>query len=185
VNKFIHSVSVLIGSAAAVLISTSSAHALTWNLNATLPSGATVTGSFDYSNDAYSNVNVTLQGTFGTVNYNTSSVDSTSDNDQLYLTAGGVLTSGNRYLEIFNIPDFWDNSIVVDIQYTTGLYEGVTESVEASSGPTSSVPFDIPGGATIPAVGGLLALGAMRKVRKKIALNTRASKPLSQAINVR
>jgi hypothetical protein len=31
---------------------------------------------------------------------------------------------------------------------------------------TSAVPFDIPGGATIPALGSVLALGVMRKGRK-------------------
>ncbi|MBD2627655.1 hypothetical protein [Trichormus variabilis] len=39
--------------------------------------------------------------------------------------------------------------------------------------PSAAVPFDIPGGATIPVAGSLLALGAMRKVKKTIALKTR------------
>ena len=45
------------------------------------------------------------------------------------------------------------------------------------------VPFDIPGGATIPAVGGLLALGLMRKARKSLASNTRVSKPMSEIVS--
>jgi len=36
---------------------------------------------------------------------------------------------------------------------------------------TQSVPFNIPGGATIPAFGSVLALGVMRKVRKLISNN--------------
>jgi|GEM_PF-1382777 len=46
-----------------------------------------------------------------------------------------------------------------------------------------AVPFDIPGGATIPAVGGLLALGLMRKARKSLASNTRVSKPMSEIVS--
>jgi hypothetical protein len=46
-----------------------------------------------------------------------------------------------------------------------------------SSSP-ATVPFDIPGGATIPAVGSLLALGAMRKARKSIASKTRIANPV-------
>ncbi|WP_373528405.1 DVUA0089 family protein [Nostoc sp.] len=48
---------------------------------------------------------------------------------------------------------------------------------------SAAVPFDIPGGATIPAVGGLLALGLMRKARKSLASNTRFSKPISEMVS--
>jgi hypothetical protein len=37
---------------------------------------------------------------------------------------------------------------------------------------TSDVPFDIPYGSTIPVIGSIVALGAMRKVKKTIALKT-------------
>ncbi|MEA5576932.1 hypothetical protein [Anabaena sp. UHCC 0451] len=40
------------------------------------------------------------------------------------------------------------------------------------------VPFDIPGGATIPTVGSLIALGAMRKVKKSLALKTRIAETI-------
>ncbi|WP_143046363.1 hypothetical protein [Trichormus sp. NMC-1] len=45
------------------------------------------------------------------------------------------------------------------------------------------VPFDIPGGATIPVAGSLLALGAMRKVKKSIALKTRIANPVTTTVS--
>ncbi|MEH2382764.1 MAG: hypothetical protein V7K27_28415 [Nostoc sp.] len=48
---------------------------------------------------------------------------------------------------------------------------------------SAAVPFDIPGGATIPAVGGLLALGLMRKARKSLASNTRFSEPIREMVS--
>jgi hypothetical protein len=47
----------------------------------------------------------------------------------------------------------------------------------------AAVPFDIPGGATIPSVGALLALGAMRKARKSIASKTRLANPVCASVS--
>jgi hypothetical protein len=44
-------------------------------------------------------------------------------------------------------------------------------SANLTSVTAAAVPFDIPGGATIPALSSLLALGGMRKARKKVSNN--------------
>lgn len=59
----------------------------------------------------------------------------------------------------------------------TWRFDTVTANGDTFS--ATPVPFDIPGGTTIPTVGSLLALGAMRKARKTIA-----SKIASPAISV-
>ncbi|MBD2500404.1 hypothetical protein [Anabaena azotica] len=48
---------------------------------------------------------------------------------------------------------------------------------------STAVPFDIPGGATIPALGGLLALGAMRKAKKNLAAKTAIANSVTATIN--
>lgn len=50
-----------------------------------------------------------------------------------------------------------------------------------ANGDATAVPFDIPGGATIPTVGSLIALGAMRKVRKTIA--SKIANPATSAVS--
>ncbi|MBD2569302.1 hypothetical protein [Anabaena lutea] len=47
---------------------------------------------------------------------------------------------------------------------------------------SAAVPFDIPGGATIPTVGSLLALGAMRKAKKRLAAKTLVVKPVETVV---
>jgi hypothetical protein len=47
--------------------------------------------------------------------------------------------------------------------YNNGGFAGTTYT-------SAAVPFDIPGGATIPTVGSLFALGLMRKVKQRMAL---------------
>ncbi|MBD2295105.1 hypothetical protein H6G06_16860 [Anabaena sphaerica FACHB-251] len=49
--------------------------------------------------------------------------------------------------------------------YNNGGFAGATYT-------SAAVPFDIPGGATIPTVGSLFALGLMRKVKKRMALKS-------------
>jgi hypothetical protein len=68
--------------------------------------------------------------------------------------------------------------------YTFGGTEVTTYfSSEPNFGQTAAVPFDIPGGATIPSVGALLALGAMRKARKSIASKTRLANPVCASVS--
>jgi hypothetical protein len=50
-------------------------------------------------------------------------------------------------------------------------------------GDPTAVPFDIPGGATIPTMGGLFALGLMRQAKKKIALKNSLSKSVTHTVN--
>ncbi|WP_071191216.1 hypothetical protein [Trichormus sp. NMC-1] len=50
--------------------------------------------------------------------------------------------------------------------------------------PQAEVPFDnIPGGATIPTVGGLFALGLMRKAKKSIASKSRLANPVTGTVS--
>ncbi|RUS98283.1 hypothetical protein DSM107003_13710 [Trichormus variabilis SAG 1403-4b] len=50
------------------------------------------------------------------------------------------------------------------------------------SAPTA-VPFDIPGGATIPTVGSLFALALMRKAKKSIASKNRIANPVNTVVS--
>jgi hypothetical protein len=49
--------------------------------------------------------------------------------------------------------------------------------------PTAAVPFDIPGGATIPTVGSLFALALMRKAKKSLASKTRITNPVNTVVS--
>jgi len=51
-----------------------------------------------------------------------------------------------------------------DTNYVYGPNGNLVASYSSAS--SAAVPFDIPGGATIPALGSVLALGVMRKARK-------------------
>lgn len=198
--KLLRILPLVVGSAVAgILAITSPAHALTtWSFNnATFDNGARVTGSFDYDNtitnssaaDGYLNVNITLYNNLNAIlaTYNTANISAASDADELYLNNGGYgLFAGNA-------PSYWDDPLSggtgtlaiggnAILAYGLGTAPGFTTQGTGNSGTISaapaSVPFDIPGGATIPTVGSLLALGAMRKVKKSIASKTSIASPV-------
>ncbi|WP_414529618.1 hypothetical protein [Nodularia chucula] len=64
-----------------------------------------------------------------------------------------------------------DDTITIGIPGFNNTPGTFTASFEFSN--ATPVPFDIPGGATIPTVGSLFALALMRKARKKMALKAR------------
>jgi len=178
----------VVGSAAAgILVSTSPAHALNFTFTFTGSDSNTVSGTIyglqDNATSAASDVvatstsNPNLQTYLGSYINN---LDSRGVNSGT--VAGGVLTAftffSNRinnggtgeYLLLGNNSYSYNylgngNSLAT---YNTGGFAGIN-----NPSASATVPFDIPGGATIPALGSLLALGGMRKVRKSIASKTR------------
>lgn len=180
----------VVGSAAAgILVSTFPAQALTWTLqNVQFDDGATATGSFDY--DSVNNILnassiIISSPTAGTRNFsdpdnNPISLSPTSfslaSNDQfltLRLDFSSALlntTPANTTISLFTTSGYGANDSV-------DKFTLASSSVISSDVPSSGVPFDIPGGATIPTVGSLLALGVMRKVKKSIASKTRLTNP--------
>jgi hypothetical protein len=188
-----------VGSAAAyVFTSTSPAHALTtWNLNnAQFSDGSYVTGSFEYdetNNDpnaaAYGAVNVTLYSEFYRNTVSFSANDIIDGSSASYLK----LVFGDYWLGIANSTgDYWYDA-GSNVPFSAGSTYGVGNFGLNQGGfgtigavvpsVVAAVPFDIPGGATIPTLGSLLALGPMRKVRKNIALKTRLANPATETIS--
>jgi len=188
----------------------SSADALTWTLNNVIfnstlvpnsTGGAVATGSFDYdaSINTYSNVNILLSNGASTIytsqNFTTSDVNTSAVNtnaDQIVLCVTSNCTTGSRFIRLVFQGSLTDvPGAPIDLTTSTryGIFpfnSNFRALAASSSGNISTptpVPFDIPGGATIPAVGGLLALGLMRKARKSLASNTRISKPISEVVS--
>jgi len=174
--------SLAIGSAA-VLASISPAQALTWTLNnVEFVDNATASGTFDYdaTTNTYSNILITLSNTTGpdlaaaglytssdtvTSANNYLDVFNSSSNSYFRLTFTQPLTNSGGTVNIVNTPTL---SLAAGSTYYgtanfSNSFGGAGTSATVSS--TTAVPFDIPYGATIPAFGSVLALGAMRKVR--------------------
>lgn len=76
-----------------------------------------------------------------------------------------------------------NNDELVEKWVGSSNLDGYIQSVTVVATPAAPVPFDIPGGATIPTVGSLLALGAMRKIKKSIALKTRIANPVTTTVS--
>lgn len=189
----------VVGSAAAcVLASTSPAHALTtWNFNnARFSDDSYVTGSFEYDETntdpnaaAYGAVNISFFSKFFNRLVLFDNNDIISGSSASYLK----LVFGDYWLGITNsIDDYWystDANVPFGIGSTYGAgnfgsnQKGFGTIGEVVPSVVAAVPFDIPGGATIPTLGSLLALGAMRKVRKNIALKTHLANPATETIS--
>ena len=182
--------------ATSVLASTSKAHALTYNLvnvrfGNSIP---TATGSFDYDPNTsfYNNISINYSGQPGPIPiiFNQSNFFSGNGNSLILESLIGTL---NHRLDFRFNPLLGSSSSVIIPGINNSSYsnfDSVSQDSFVSYVRTGSsvvdaatVPFNIPGGATIPAVGGLLALGLMRKARKSLALNTRISKPISEVVS--
>jgi len=100
----------------------------------------------------------------------------TSVTQTIDITLNGV-TSSPFYQEINQLTN--GNNVLVLTGITpngtadgTAGITGYTFTFNGSATPASSaVPFDIPGGTTIPALGSVLALAVMRKIRKSTSNN--------------
>ncbi|NET70321.1 MAG: hypothetical protein F6K62_04705 [Sphaerospermopsis sp. SIO1G2] len=194
-----HLVSLLVSAAAAgsILTNISPAQALVWNLdNVTYGFGGSASGQFDYdaATDTYSNI--AINATVGTFNLSFNSSDivpGTASSTTLFLEQDTLSPGNNRYQGIrltFQDPLTDTPGITVNLDTDTGQSVFYTSSgpnntgtgnrLDAANGSSiSSVPFDIPGGATIPTVGSLFALGLMRQMKKKMAARNITSNPIN------
>ncbi|WP_414529722.1 hypothetical protein [Nodularia chucula] len=204
----------VVGTAAtAVVASTLPAHALTWTANNILfADGGTLTGSFDFVGNAYQNVNLTLTGPAilgaagttpsgpnGTITFNSPAQNAVAanpasfwfTNDGQFVTVvppGTVTFSTGVFLSGFNLtnpgtatPTSGNYGVFgsTPVNYASGNF--VSSPV---SPPPQDIPFDIPGGATIPTIGSVLALGLMRKAKKSLALKAQMSQNINSKVSV-
>jgi hypothetical protein len=207
-----HLVSLLVGVAAAGSVtSVSPAQALTWNLNNVrfgFGASDTATGSFNYdaTNNSYTNVFITVNVGGGSVvqTFTQSNVvGAGSSNSSLFVEAdrgASTIPTTARYLGLRLIfAEELGNTIgtSIDIETSNGdsyLYTNATPLLPTQNNPfnrlnvqgeasVTSVPFDIPGGATIPTVGSILALGAMRQFKKRMIAKNSVSSPVGETVN--
>lgn len=203
----------VVGTAAtAVVANTLPAHALTWTANNILfADGGTLTGSFDFVGNAYQNVNLTLtgpaisggagttgSGASATITFNSPTQNALAPNAlSFWFTNDGNLTidttdpfnpigSTNVFLSGF---DLTTPGTTTPTGTSYGLFGQTTVnyasgSFVSSAVPPQDIPFDIPGGATIPTIGSVLALGLMRKAKKSLALKAKMSQNIDSKVSV-
>jgi len=207
VRNFVQSriLPLIFGSAAALLSSVSPARSLTFttindpsDVYGTQASGINTAGQIVGYYYGSGNLNGFLDtnGTFTTIN-DPSGVDLTQANG--INTAGQIV--GYYYDSSGNLNGFLDtNGTFTTINDPSGVNGTQANGINTagqivgsytdSSGnfngflatqDTPAVPFDVPGGATIPTLGTVLAIGVMRKIRKSISNNL--SKPKIKKVN--
>ncbi|MEA5577727.1 hypothetical protein, partial [Anabaena sp. UHCC 0451] len=95
----------------------------------------------------------------------------------------GTPTNGTRYQVMLGGTGSRFNYINLD-GLNTRLVWGPQGNlvVSYSSNAATPVPFDIPGGATIPTVGSLFALGLMRQAKKRLAVKKLVVNPVETAV---
>ncbi|MBD2694025.1 hypothetical protein [Anabaena catenula] len=185
----------VVGSAAAGILASSAspAHALVWTLeNVQFEDGATATGQFDYDPATSSYVSISINISNGThygsgpLGYDFFTNDFvTGDSNFL------VLSSQSNYLNLFFSSPLSTTQEIISLgnDSSYGLLSGGEPVFDSSSLLTSgsvnstAVPFDIPGGATIPTVGSLFALALMRKAKKSIASKNRIASPVNTVVS--
>ncbi|MBD2694026.1 hypothetical protein [Anabaena catenula] len=199
----------VVGSAAAGILASSTfpAQALVFNfqfdntLDGTITPPIVGTGTFSFDGDLG-------DGTFALTflpNYNFSfnfggdtftNGDIVGDHDLVYAI---ISTSGSdRFVNFSDVnpnnplilftPEFRSlllggnlgNLYEYDGNPATGRLQGTFQGIASAATP---VPFDIPGGATIPAVGSLFALALMRKAKKSLASKTRIASPVNTVVS--
>jgi len=142
-------------------------------------SSISANGTFT-TTDVASGGNYTITGITGTVGGDTITSllapGSTGSNDNLISTTGNLDFNGFSF-GTNGSPQYWnlflDNSSTYKLLNSTSAGTGITGTTSDTTGTftaisttSSAVPFEIPFGATIPAIGSVLALGVMRKARK-------------------
>lgn len=95
---------------------------------------------------------------------------------QTLATLSNLVNQGTLFSTVF-VADSATSMLTFSVFNDPGI--AFIDNISIST--STPVPFDIPGGATIPTVGGLLALGLMRKARKSLASNTRFSDVFAEA----
>jgi hypothetical protein len=178
----------VVGSAAAgVLASTSPAHALDFNFNFTGNNG-TVSGTiYGLQNNTTSSASdITINSTSNPFQLYHGSIYNTSLNSN-FTTFSNSFTVSNGQITSANFS-FTSTQVFLTLNSQTPYYNYQNNAVATNTSnitysSATPVPFDIPGGATIPSVGALLALGAMRKSRKSVASKTRLANPVTAMVS--
>ncbi|MFQ4146225.1 hypothetical protein [Chlorogloeopsis sp. ULAP02] len=159
-------------SAIGIVASTSPAHALAWTFNLNFNDGAVATGSFDYNGGIYSNINITVSGGITTAAgkvFNDADLVGSAGNNFAVQNSGGT---DFFYLQNNRDSD-WSNPLALSYGqiYAQIRSPGIELNPSASGiAVAPQVPWHSDAGAAIP-VGSLLLLGAMRKVKKRVASN--------------
>jgi hypothetical protein len=97
-----------------------------------------------------------------------------------------VLSNADTWAYVPALGQSVQNQAVINTSFTWAVATLVEENGggdNGGGGDPTAVPFDIPGGATIPTMGGLFALGLMRQAKKKIALKNSLSKSVTHTVN--
>jgi len=172
-----------LGSAAAIFASNSPAQALTWDWSY---SGTDVTANGTFTTTDSPNINgyYTIESITGTRNGdiitglvppNQGNSNIFSGNDNLISSSGNPDFDGfNYYVPVTTQTPYGEASVYDNVlptgNYPVGYYEATGDGTNGTNGrlitfSATVVPFDIPGGATIPSLGSVLALCVLRKVR--------------------
>ncbi|BAZ28225.1 hypothetical protein NIES4074_06560 [Cylindrospermum sp. NIES-4074] len=172
----------------------------------------TATGSFDFDGSSYSNVNINVVsnatgtgaggegGLFfppGVIFTEVLTAQSNSsrlvlsknlgldpntalvNTGQLRLTFSSSLTSAGGIIAILDQRD-----VNNQLNSYYGYFDNTQDHFQSLvTGSVTAVPFEVPGGATIPSMGALFALGIMRSVRKNTASKTRITCPISEVVS--
>lgn len=132
--------------------------------------------SFDFSGNTFTNTNIATPVANVLVQIATAG----SDRFVTFGGSGGGPNGGS--IDFANAG----NATSLTLQPGFGtLYFFTGSGVGTFSGtvPSAAVPFDIPGGATIPTVGSLFALGLMRKAKKRLAAKTLVVNPVETVVS--
>jgi hypothetical protein len=171
----------------------------------------TANGYFDYDGTNYSNVNITVSNTVnGGEGYDPetltdgyfnpgvlfSIISSSSDTGLTLATAlpeigypaALQLTFSSGLSTVTSIGQSIELKLGFKTLTELNTFYGYNDGTQAHyqsafSGSVTAVPFEVPGGATIPTVGSLFALGVMRSAKKRIAFKTRIANPMSEAVS--
>jgi hypothetical protein len=179
------------GAVAGIVVSGASpAQALTWTWNYTDGAGINASGTFTTNDTPNGSGFYTITDITGTRNgiaiTGLSAPGGLGGNDNLisqsspYLTFNGFTYSWNgSFVNVYNQGNgTWRSGVNSANSGTSfnGDLTSITFTASVNPSPTP-VPFDIPGGATIPTVGSVFALGLMRKAKKSLAVKTRVANP--------
>lgn len=160
------------GAVAGIVVSGASpAQALTYNWNYTGLSNTS--GTFDETGGTITSFTGTVDGTAITGLLPIGIIIGGAGVDNLFpLTGSGVgfSTASDTFAIYFSggLTNIWQEGFGDIIG--TGVFNATPNA--------TPVPFDIPGGATIPTVGSLFALGLMRQAKKRLAAKTLVVNPV-------
>jgi hypothetical protein len=189
--KLFRILSFLLGSTAFILASKAyPAKALDWTWSYT-GSGISASGTFTTNNTPDGSGFYTISGISGTRNgilisglsapgllgLNDNRISASSP----HLTLFGFTYSWNgSFVNVDNVLGIWTEGRSA-LNFGTNFSLGAA-TVNFTASPSTPVPFDIPGGATIPTVGSLFALALMRKAKKRLAAKTLVVNPVETVV---